>query len=475
MPRLPSGINRVDPQVNKPTSEVSTQKINPEAVATGGKMFTAIGQGMEDVGEKLYKAHSFIEETKAKNEFALKLAEIKGRAENDPDYSENNYKKYKEELNRALADTASGISIPGARNVFTLTAQSQAKIADVELRSSFTSKLIKDAKNQFELEADRLQTNYVTSPNLKIKENALVELDTSLKRQIENGFMTEAQAALKRIETKDKWDEAHIAFDIETRADFALQELQKGEKGFYSGVNPIIRQEGIEKAQKQIERNFTIQEKAQKRQEEAFKTAQFNNVVEAGLKLVNGTLDQDDLKMMAVNGEIDAEIAGAMELAMFQPDVLNDKEPQPAANLYIKTVEDLERFNPETASKVFLNALKDYTASSQKLNRTDIALIVKTIDEKRKSPNNPIWASLTGAVKSLGAPKVIADVSAVAFKIFQNTWDFKTDPIPVAQAAVQKAYQAADPRASQFEVGKRYKQGTFVGFNPKTGKLMFEK
>ena len=213
-----------------------------------------------------------------------------------------------------------------------------------------------------------------------------------------------------------------------------------------------------------------ILDSIEKRNEELFQETRFNKALDAGLELANGTLTQDSLSDLVLNGQIDPEIAGAFEIGLFRPELVDDKDPKTAASMYIETIEGLKDYNPDKAYQILKNAVKTYSKSKETLDRHDLSLIVNTIDRKRKGPFLPIWESVYSAVKWMGG-LALADQT---ISLFMNLWDGKQDPIEIAQQAAQATSRNAIPEASQFEIDKRYKWGVYKGVNPKTGKLMFE-
>lgn len=247
MPKIPI----IEPTGNRLTTDSPAVKLDPGVAATQGKMYQVLGAGTEEAAQTLQKATSLAERTKAENHLETKLADIESRAAQDPDYSQQTHKKYQDEISAAKSEAASNITIPAERNLFTMSSRSD--IAKIKVNSLFAQKTKDAAKGELETFMSLQKDKYIKTNIMGEKQTAILEKDHKIDESVKAGFISREDAAKLKIKTNEDWNQAHLSYDVNTNPEFALDELKKGEAGFYRGVAPDFRAKEMEKAQKRLD------------------------------------------------------------------------------------------------------------------------------------------------------------------------------------------------------------------------------
>lgn len=425
---------------------------------TSGQVIDVVAQGAKaglQASESWLKGLDAVQKTTAETNFKSGMLDIMQRAENDPDV--NSSGKYLQELESLRAKSMTGIQNKSVEAETLQEFNFESHKAQIQIENFFKKKVISAGQaatlQQLDMEAK------LATPD---SQNNIKKL---LQRQTEAGIVSPKEAyELEKKTVKDMKQNSFLR-DLNSGSQFAGEQLKSNAYGF--DVT-------------EMEKAKSILDRYEKRENEVQKEVQFNSAVDAGVALVNNNLDQGALQQMVLNGQMDAELAGAFELALFSPkkhwkefEKGKANQPKIAAEYMIKAVEGMAEFDPDKASNIMKQALNEYSAPNAKINEKDLAWIIKAIDEKRKAPDNPIWSKLTSAVKMMPTT-----LGAGAMSKFMQTWDFKEDPRPVMKQAVVDQQKEDNPVLANYDIGTviKRKSGSYevVGWN-EDGKPVFKK
>ncbi|MFA5499492.1 MAG: hypothetical protein WC404_00255 [Candidatus Omnitrophota bacterium] len=367
--------------------------------SVGGKMTQAIGEGVSSAAGMLEKALSLSEQTKAENILSSKIADIESRAAKDNDLSSANRLKYSEEVDMAINNSSSEISIPAEKDLFMSRAQNKAVMSRVKLDTLFNKKLIDRGKAELNTFLESKRQQYITSINMGEKEQAILERDAKLDAMADAGFLTYEEATNYKVKLNKEWNEQHVDYDVSNNPEWALQELQKGEQGFYRGISPDVRAKGASDAKAKIRKNqilFQFQDNQDKDKNEA----------QMLIDSIDGKLSKDQIKNSLITGGIRRPFAEKM----FKQ-VLADPNPKTNNETYIK-VRAME-LNNAPVSEITQTILdnNDKLSNEDKRRLIDHAFSKADIKEKDKISYNAaalrIWS-----VKNLGDFTKGKDLSA---------------------------------------------------------------
>lgn len=438
---------------NKPTTQQPSVFAPESTEGQVTEQAAKVTQTAQEGAFKLANAYQEAQKTTAELNQRTAIDDLVTRASTETDV--NGLERYQQENEKIRKDSLSGIKNKFTKGEAEAKASFYSSAANNQLKNIFTKKMI-----------DNQQANMLGLLDLEIK-NPTDTTESRVKAIIDQnkkfGFIDHKDAyELEKKTIKDMKQNSFIR-DLNSGTEYASEKLGKNEYGF--DVTEL------DKAKRILGR-------AEKREQEALKEFKFNSAIDAGVSLVNGTLTQDSLRDMVLSGQIDSKLAGAMELALFSPkktwENYADKHArQVSGEYYIKTIERMDKFNPDTATEVLRNAVTDYVATPQKIKEKDLSWIIKTIDEKRKAPDDPIWSKLSSALKMM--PDAL---SGGAFSKFSQMWDFKDDPRPIMKQAIIDQQKENDPSLANYELGTviKRKSGSYevVGFN-EDGKPVFRK
>lgn len=439
-------------------------QIDPSIAATSGKMFIEVGKGMEDVASKLEAAHSLAEETKATNQLNSRVAEIKSRAATDQDYSEENLRKYHTELESAVNDSSSALTLPSAKSAFMSDAQSKTQIEKYQINEGFRKKMITDAKTQFDVSMTDMMHQYVTADNEAMKTNAILKRDTLIDRMVYAGFMTRPEAAQAMQDQQVKWDTAHVNYDAEVRPDFALKELQKGDEGFYKGVSPEIRAEGIRRAS-------TRQLKIERTQKEAVSLHLQKTEDLTTRKLLYGDLKMPELESLYITKQIRPKYFHAAEKALGSPSLTHKSNP----GSYLEMIDMMTdpKSKPEDIKEKILTDMADGKLSTR--DAQNLASLAIIPDEKGNQTLKQKAGDLEGILNEKARldkdhkenTKEMKSLFGMITSFFQKDSDKAAEGI---QAVAHEVAQGGDLTKAR-EVAKKFLAKQVLQDHPEIAKL----
>lgn len=272
-------VPTIDPGGATISTQAKTAMQDPQVASTTGRMFFNLGAGMEDVSAQLEKAHTLAETTKAENALALKTAEIKQRAANDTDTSPEGRKKYHDELTRAASETAEGISLPYAKDIFSSKAQSQTAIDKFDIDNSYRKRVIDQGKANAAVFLDAQRKSYIETNSMGMKENAILRRNAKIDEMISSGFLSREDGAELKIKSQKQWDKEQILYHAQMNPQQTIDELKKGENGFYKGIDPESRADGLHKSEVQLRQDQHQSKQAEyiKRQDKVHELTMLSN------------------------------------------------------------------------------------------------------------------------------------------------------------------------------------------------------
>lgn len=416
--------------------------------STDAQITEALGETagqVQDTTTKFAKARASSMNTVALANHKGDILDIESRAALDPD--PNNQSKYLDEIKKSNQKYSENLGAEGKLNLGL-----ESRLAGIKIGAAFKKK---------EIEIDNVATQRLIDYEVNNPQpDSFAKVQTLLEEKKKLGFISEEQAY--KIEEKAKKDFKFNTFtrDLQLYPDLADNRLKRNEYGFDIS---------------ELEKARTIQEKFEVRAKEEDQELKFNSAVDAGKLLVSGKLNRKTLSNLQESGSMTPEVAGAFELALFSPNWKDfegetDGKQGMSAQFLMTLIERMDKFSPVTGEEVMKLALAGYNSKPQKISENDLAWVINTVDQKRQDQDNSIWSKLTSSVRWLSS----LGVGDEAAKLFRNIWDGKSDPMVAAQSAAQQASINASPKSVNYEVGKRYKQGVYLGINPETGKKMFD-
>ena len=272
------------------TNEIPQQEINPQVASTGGRILSDIGKGIEGASDQLLKAQLVSEEAKARNKTDVKLAKIKQEATMDPNLTPEKTAEYQTKMQMAVEEGSSAISIPGYRNQFKQKYETKAELESIKLNNLYFKKFRDEARANFKQQTAILGNDFINATTVSEKTAISGEYLAQMAEQTNAGWHTK-EAAEKEIEsTFKKWNESHLQYDVNTHPEWALEEMKKGDKGFYQGFDKTT----ISTYKKHAENN------------QKYLKAKFRNDIENEMivKDTSGTLTAQDLEEGHLNGSV---------------------------------------------------------------------------------------------------------------------------------------------------------------------------
>lgn len=447
MPTFPRYESKQSLTTQQP-SVLATPGTEGEILENKAKAAQAVSDTAAKWGEYLRLSQENI--ALANSETDLAQREQAGLGEPDP----NKEQSHIDGLHAKRDELMKGLSPSSAAKV-----KLKYDVAEIKLRGEFKKKWVDINNVATDTQIDNIVNE--ASPFAKEKLDEVLALNPEYGYRNENNEIVLTEKGYK----KQKEAEKNIKFNTFTR------DLQIDPKGAEEKLKSNAYGFDIS----ELEKARTIQDKTATRRQEIAQESRFNNATNTGVSLVNGTLTRDALSSLEDNGALDPEIAGAFEIALFSPkwkdfEALTENKVGMSAQYLMSLVDRMDKFNPNVGTSIIKDALNAYNSKPQKINENDLAWIIHTIDQKRQDQNNPLWSKLTSSVTWLAG----LGVGDKATQLFMKLWDRKSDPMVTAKEAAQQASISESPKSVNYEVGKRYKHGVYLGINPETGKKMFQ-
>ncbi len=382
-------IPTIKPGDNRITTEVPTQPLDPKVASTSGRMLSDFGSGIAEVAGMFEKAQALTEHTKAQNIFETKLMDIEQRASKENDISPQRRQGYLDEINSSLSESAKGVSMPGNRDYFTAQMGQRAKVGEAKLYSIFNDKAIDQGKAELTSFLDIQKQKYIQSTHPGELESAILERDSKLDAMANAGFITKEKAAEEKIKLNKDWAEAHINYAISTDPQGALNALQQGDKGFYAGVTPDIREKFVKEAQGEIVRRERLNT-------DILNTQKVNNRFTSLEQIASGKFDwanvRNSINDVAKN---DPELGEALQNVVDNQEtgLLTKPDDESFQNL-VKGV--FESKNPQAISEFLVNSLRKENVSKDRL-----AILVNAAKQRAEGINTAKQNEIDAGAKAI--------------------------------------------------------------------------
>lgn len=224
------------------------------ALPNTGDIVSNVGATLSDTGSMLEKAYSLAEKTKAQNILSSKLADIHARAGAETDLSPEKQKKYHEEIDSAVRESSSYISLQDNKDLFLSEADNDANLYKIKVSNDFLKKTIDQGKADLIVYDGALKNEFINASSPTERQNIILRRDQKLKEAVAAGYLTREEAAKKQVEDAQDWGKAVVQRDIQLNPQGALNELQRGTQGSYANLDEKDRTELITSAQNLIEK-----------------------------------------------------------------------------------------------------------------------------------------------------------------------------------------------------------------------------
>ena len=273
-------------------------------------MFFEVGKVTEEVGSYLEKAQGTIEHLKDTNLHETSTSKLESDASVDPDGSKENYKKYIDRANSELAESGKNISIPYARDQFMAEAKHRTEMAKLKIGSIFRDKQLKDMDNQVKIAISNGEHKYSTATTSNGLEQPVLEMNVLFDNMVSSGLMSKNEADLNKIEMMKKWDAANVKYNAQNRPQWYLDEVEKGDKGFFKGMPKEQLSQGKEWARTELNK-IEAHNKAKARINLA------STEHDLFMKAHNGALTNTELDNALANGQLNKP-DGAIDMSFYK-------------------------------------------------------------------------------------------------------------------------------------------------------------
>ena len=237
---------------HKSSMNLQPTPVSPDSASLFGKEIVAVSEGLGSLGEKMRELNNDRQTYKAK----LAVSEVDNAnwmmAASDPDLD-----TIEERINRNTLDgieqAASLIKDTQARNAFVQETTLDFNRRSVTLKHHIYSRQSDAAKELLVLNNEDLVKKWKMSTD-KNEMMLLKEQSYSLTEDaVKKGYLHGANA---QLHLKTLWHSAlidKVSDDAASKPEFAIEELQKGEKGIYAGLAEHERKVLFNKVTKQLE------------------------------------------------------------------------------------------------------------------------------------------------------------------------------------------------------------------------------
>lgn len=340
----------------------------------------------------------------------LKQQEVAAMAEEDPD--PNNAEKYKKMIIDSQKQLEVGFTDPWVAAEIKNKLTYETGAANILIDHSFKKKLIEQQQVTTQESARLLVTNPATTLD---DINALWDADLSKKL-----FSAQALDKLK-LETIKSATEEKLNREMVMAASSEDQGKIKEFADSLPGREVLGKKLTSEMVASFTDKVYRMAEKIKSQNQRDMFVTSADNMKQ----LVENTLTSDQINRQVADGKMSPEMASIWKASQLNPDQWNEavdsKTIKPAsgsANVLIDIVNSIADGKSDVSKTQVLElALKQYNA--KKINKSDVAWVLRTITGKDETPESPIWNSLKSAF-ALGGPGMV--------KQFMSVWNFKQDP-----------------------------------------------
>ena len=235
-------IPRIEPGGTKLTSQTGTAPKDIGVATKVSKEGANFAKVAGQVAQKFETIQINNEIAQTKNESRRQIRDLLLEQQKDPDISLDNQKSYTDRFEGIKAESTKNISLPYGQNEYSQWFDGKALIADTTMKNNFRAKLLSASKVEIDNTTEALGDTYINES----REMALAELDKEIAEKKALGFWA-SNAEIKefREETIKAWRVKEVDIDTMNSKDFVIDELEKGNKGVYADVDPLVRKQKL--------------------------------------------------------------------------------------------------------------------------------------------------------------------------------------------------------------------------------------
>lgn len=174
------------------TTQDTFRPLSP--MTEGYKQIQQSGEMLTKIGLEVEKINSVREKAAAQLDLQTKLSDVKIRAQKDPD--PKNKQKYLDEMDSILAEAGSGISNPGTRKNFSITAGEMGLTYRNGIETDNYQKVVQQTKDILALTREQTVTQASSGSDLTVTTASIQGYTSALDEAVANGVITQ--------ETRDK-------------------------------------------------------------------------------------------------------------------------------------------------------------------------------------------------------------------------------------------------------------------------------
>lgn len=429
-----------------------------EKVGVGPDVGPVIVEGLSKIAQGFATTLDRSQRNTAELNFKKGMLDIMNRAENDPDY--NNSKEYFKEIEKLKGESIKGLSFGPTKHELSTDFDLQAKVAGIKIDNLYKKKII-----------DLGRATALESLDLEI-ENPVEGWEDRIKRNINNQVESQLISRDDAYKLEKKY--------IETgRYNVFLNDADSGDP---AEARKKLKENSYGLNRKQIKEATSYIDASEARFDEEEKQMRLDTANQAGEFLARGELTSEMVDSMVFDGRMDAELGSSFSLALAGPDKWEQlapqtsthyKDPSAKAVFFMNAIANLPESDSEGRVKIIKSALDNF--NDKKMDKDDMAFILRAANGLSTDPDNPVWGRLRMAMASAGmigvggemeasgevagkAPmlagtKETKEFFAGAIKRFKDTWDFESDPVEVMDQAKIETWKEKNPEGADWETG----------------------
>jgi uncharacterized protein YwgA len=250
--------------------------------------------------------------------------------------------------------------MPGNRDIFKLQMEAKNNIGRVKINSLFNDKVIEEGKGEFLKSLDIIGNKYSRSTNPLELESFIHDRDNLIKNSVDSHYISPAQGEEIKIKTDEEWVKNHMNTDILVDPKKTLDELQKGEQGFYAGVDKGTLVKGIDEAKREIIRRQQLDIESLNRQKVALRTDVLGRIASNNFDWNNSAKEISNIQ------KIDADLAESVQNISMTRGLINVDEKDTAFQAMIKNM--FASDNPKEITDALVSTLRKENVSQDKLS-----------------------------------------------------------------------------------------------------------
>lgn len=416
---MPEGQKQITRQPLAPRQQPG---IFSTAVSRASQEFA---QTAANVAKQFEEAATLAEKTNASTEALRKLKELNLEAESARTIeSISKFKSdYPNRINKIREEANKLITLPQAKNEFGRSFDRDKLLFDFSIRSTLQ-------KNQNVMLESVLNENIIEQRDSFITGNPIMQQTAETNRDIlladavSRGILTTKEARTQKDKQKKEWRLAKIDADIEGDAEFALEQLQLGEKGIYAETDAGDRLTKETKANTKLERNKKVAEKITNEKHT-------KNEIDLTQKYFTNELFFEDIQGQFVGGDISQKYAGVLNTLLTSPDAV-DARPSEKENKFDTLITEylnLDEADLDDLRKFRIKVLGFHAAGL--LSRPDAEFLVnKTVDPftQAKVEGKGFLAATIEAIRNW-AEMAITPVSSMLNKFLSRVDEKSTEEV----------------------------------------------